>query len=321
MTTFKEIRGNLIKSTSTDPANPQEGQIWYNSTSQVLKGYLDLGGTWSAGGNLNSPRALAGSVNGTQTSSLAFGGEGGGGLTTNSETYDGTSWTEGNNMVTARKLQGGMGTAAAALGAGGYSGGALTNSEEYDGTSWAEGNNLNTGRDLQAGAGTQTAGLMMCGRDVPVTPTAATEEYDGTSWTNVTSAPTARASLAGLGLQTAALLIGGSPYSSAVLSYNGSTYSTEGSLNTGRSGLGGAGTTTAGLAIGGNLPPSGAATGITELYNGTSWTTTGSLATSRARLGTSGTQTAGLAFGGGPYTASTEEFANITLATKTFTTS
>jgi hypothetical protein len=45
MTTFKQIRGNLIKSTSTDPANPQEGQIWYNSTSQVLKGeeLLELG--------------------------------------------------------------------------------------------------------------------------------------------------------------------------------------------------------------------------------------------------------------------------------------
>jgi hypothetical protein len=33
MTTFKEIRGQLQFRTreSADPANPQEGQIWYNS--------------------------------------------------------------------------------------------------------------------------------------------------------------------------------------------------------------------------------------------------------------------------------------------------
>ena len=118
MTNYKNIFGKPVKFLATDPDNAEaEGQIWYNSTSNAFR-TVTATGAWTAGGNLNSSRTLAGSVNGTQTSSLAFGGEGGGGLTANSETYDGTSWTEGNNMVTARKLQGGMGTAAAALGAG-----------------------------------------------------------------------------------------------------------------------------------------------------------------------------------------------------------
>jgi hypothetical protein len=54
MTTFKEIRGQLIRSVSSDPANPQEGQIWYNNTIGVLKGYQLVADAWSSGGNLNT---------------------------------------------------------------------------------------------------------------------------------------------------------------------------------------------------------------------------------------------------------------------------
>ena len=39
MSTFKEIRGTLIKSVSSDPANPEVGEIWYNNTIGSLKGY------------------------------------------------------------------------------------------------------------------------------------------------------------------------------------------------------------------------------------------------------------------------------------------
>jgi hypothetical protein len=74
MTTFKEISGQLIRTLSSDPANPQEGQIWYNSTIGVLKGYRSLvAAAWASGGNLNTARrALAGA--GIQTAGLAFGG-------------------------------------------------------------------------------------------------------------------------------------------------------------------------------------------------------------------------------------------------------
>ena len=73
MTTFKEIRGTAIRSVSTDPTNPEEGQIWYNNTIGVLKGYQLVADAWAAGGNLNTGRyELAGA--GTQTAGLAFGG-------------------------------------------------------------------------------------------------------------------------------------------------------------------------------------------------------------------------------------------------------
>ena len=60
MTTFKEISGQLIRTLSSDPANPLEGQIWYNSTIGVLKGYRSLGGVWASGGNLSTARSNSG---------------------------------------------------------------------------------------------------------------------------------------------------------------------------------------------------------------------------------------------------------------------
>ena len=51
MSTFKEIRGTLIKSLSSDPSPVANGDIWYNSTSQTLKGVQAVA-AWSSGGNL-----------------------------------------------------------------------------------------------------------------------------------------------------------------------------------------------------------------------------------------------------------------------------
>jgi hypothetical protein len=51
MTTFKEIRGTAIESVSSDPSNPEVGQIWYNNSIGVLKGYQSIGGAWASGGN------------------------------------------------------------------------------------------------------------------------------------------------------------------------------------------------------------------------------------------------------------------------------
>jgi hypothetical protein len=47
MTTFKEIRGTAIESVSSDPSNPEVGQIWYNNTIGVLKGYRKYWCAWA----------------------------------------------------------------------------------------------------------------------------------------------------------------------------------------------------------------------------------------------------------------------------------
>ena len=75
MATYKEIKGTSIEVVSSDPSNPQLGQIWFNTTSQTLKGEEFGSASWVSGGNMANARAyLAGC--GTQTAGLAFGGAG-----------------------------------------------------------------------------------------------------------------------------------------------------------------------------------------------------------------------------------------------------
>ena len=76
MTTYKGINGFGIQYLDSDPANPNIGEVWYNSTTKALKGHGILGaGTWSSGGNLTTARYGLGGA-GTQTAGLAFGAGG-----------------------------------------------------------------------------------------------------------------------------------------------------------------------------------------------------------------------------------------------------
>jgi hypothetical protein len=74
MATYKGIQGFTIQNLSADPSNPIEGQVWYNSTSNVWKvEEVTTAGAWATGNNLNTARSGLGSA-GTQTAALAFGG-------------------------------------------------------------------------------------------------------------------------------------------------------------------------------------------------------------------------------------------------------
>ena len=74
MTTYKDIRGTHIKTVTTDPPAPVNGQMWYNSTTQIMKGFTsNPAGAWAAGGNMNTGRNHLGSA-GTKDAALAFSG-------------------------------------------------------------------------------------------------------------------------------------------------------------------------------------------------------------------------------------------------------
>jgi len=86
MTDFKAIKGFSVKSLAADP----------------LPGGGVAGATWASGGNLNTTRqALAGA--GIQTATLVFGGNAGGSNLAVTEIYDGTSYTEVNDLNTGRR--------------------------------------------------------------------------------------------------------------------------------------------------------------------------------------------------------------------------
>ena len=95
MATYKEIRGTQIEAVATDPSNPVEGQVWYNTTSNVLKGQAaTTAGAWATGGTLNTARYMGGSsVSGTQSAALFFGGLTVPPVTAVTESYNGSNWT------------------------------------------------------------------------------------------------------------------------------------------------------------------------------------------------------------------------------------
>ena len=235
MTTFKEIRGTTIEVVSSDPSNPEIGQIWYNSSSGTLKGYMNFSvNTWSAGGNLATTRLGLGGF-GIQTAALAFGGQPAATTPTSlSESYNGTSWTSTPTLNTGRLyLATGAGTQTAGLGFGGATvpGSAdSTASESWNGSSWTSTPSLNSARRNAGGAGIQTAALAFGGNGPG--PLSSTEIWNSTSWTNSPATlNTAREGIAGFGTQTAAISSGGGN-GTFVESYNGSVWTNINSLNT-----------------------------------------------------------------------------------------
>ena len=291
---------------------------------------------WSSGGSMGTARVLGGSACSSQTSGIVFGGSTP--YTTNTESYDGTSWTELNNMVLGRSYIAGFGTATAAVGAGGYltspspgsPGNMKSEVEEWDGSSWSEQTNL-PGARLSAGScGTQTAGLLFGGAtSQPFNPTiqTGTFEYDGSSWTAGGALPEAKAQGNSGGIQTAAFFANGRTVpgsrSAKTAFYNGTAWS-EGAdvvtVSPGTGNTGATGTTSAGQAT--------SDANLTNNYDGTAWATAPNYSTARGRSQGGGTQTSNIFAGGyspsSPnYRSDTEEFTGETETAnvKTFSTS
>jgi len=328
MTTFKEIRGTTIEVVSSDPSNPEIGQIWYNSSSGTLKGYLNTGtGIWSSGGNVPLSRYGTGSA-GTQTAALNWGGYAQVPDSVNAATisYNGSTWTTlPASINTARNKMGSAGTQTAALGFGGdpFAGPrASTATESWNGTSWTTVNSLNTGRLGFGGAGIQTAALFAGGTGAAPTFTdqSAVESWNGTSWTTTTSLPSAKGQGFGaFGTRDAFTGFGNGPESTSVLNWNGSAWTAGTSLNTARDSASSSGTQTLGLVYGGT--PNKTAT---EIWNGSSWTSNPvGLTTGRGNMnvGPTGPSSECLAISGGPTTVSTEEWTYPNITTKTITVS
>ena len=305
MATYKEIKGTQIEVLASDPSNPVEGQVWYNSTDNELKGQaVTSAGAWSTGGALNTARYVLGG-GGSQTAAIAFGGAitPGPNSSALTELYNGTSWSEVNDLNTAReRCSSAATTNTASLCIAGvvYPGGSTSNkTENWNGTNWTEVNNTNTSEGGRFGFGTPSAAVIagggMSGLNV-------TETWNGTNW----SSPGATLNQGrkdneggGSGISTAGIIAGGnngSPYAQTEL-WNGSAWTEVNDLNTTRSGLMLSGTTTSALAAGGTPNPTAT---LTESWNGTNWTATTAIPTGKRNAGSSrtGGNTAALIFGG-----------------------
>jgi len=319
MTTFKEISGQLIKSLSSDPSPATSGDMWYNSTSQTLKGVINTG-AWSSGGNLSTARSQ-GAGFGIQTAALYAGGDTPP-VTNVTEEYNGSGWTSSGNYVSSIKQFAGAGTQTAGLAFGGNPG-YITTSAEYNGSSWTAGNALPAGKGYHGASGIQTAGLGYSGYRGGAGALTTSEEYDGTNWTSGGTLGTARYVVHSTqGLQTASFVAGGlvSPGTirTQVEEYNGSAWSEVNDLPAGSYAQAGAGTLTSGLIAGGKSTTTNVISTSLE-YDGTNWSATPSLATAKQSMGGAGaSNSSAVVFGGltPSTTGATEEY-NVSTSTIT----
>jgi hypothetical protein len=341
MANYKNIKGFSIQYLDSDPPNPIEGQIWFNSTSGTFKG-TEVGGvpagTWASGGSLNTARNSMGGA-GTQTSAIAAGGRTPATLVVgNVELYDGSSWTETTDLNTARRQS--RATATVNTAAIVYSGPSdlgppyEANSgsvELWNGSSWTETTEMNTPRGNAANGnmGTSSTDAFLVGGFGGFPPPPATranaEIWNGTSWTEVNDLNTGRYDLGGFGTTTSSLVFGGvdTGNTAATESYNGTSWTEVADLATACSKVVGAGqSNTSGIRFMGENPSTVLAT--TEFWNGTSWTEVNDLTTARNNGAGAGSTTSALAFGGytgTAYTGVTEEWNAPPISIKTFTTS
>ena len=295
MATYKEIKGVTVQTRDSDPV------LNVNS--------------WSSGGSMTTDRQRMGG-DGTQTALIVAGG------TTPSpsdqkaltETYNGTAFTEVNDLNTGRTDLALAGTTTAALAATGSAAtGYGTFVESWNGSSWTETTENNTQRVQLAAFGIQTAMVIAGGLAPPFT--GATEYWNGSSWTELNDLNTARQGLTngGAGVYTAGMVAGGrkahpsNPGQEAAdtETWNATSWTEVNNLNEAKQ-LGGVfGTSTSAIYAGGADTATLAAV---ESWDGTNWTETSDLATARYNVSAGGTSnTSGIIVGGTPG-AATEEW-------------
>ena len=350
MANYKAIKGFTIQEVDTDPTLI-EGQVWYNTATKKLKAAGLAAGTWASGTAVNTARFNGLMSGGTYTAAIiAGGGTSPTALSSLTETWDGSSWTETGDLDTARDHMTGFGTTTAAIAAGGHvvstAGGgapgipgsvapAQTLSETWDGSSWTETGDLPTALSYGIGAGTATAGLYIAGyARPPVSPQtrAETYEYDGSSWTDASAdVGTARYDHAATGTQTASIMGGGlgappSPRLATTQTYDGSSWTDAPDINTARGfyGHGNSGIQTDAMFFGGATAPARSA--LTELFDGTSWSEDGDLNTAISGGGSSqahGSTANSLSISGstGSGTTAVEAWTGPSTAARTFTSS
>ena len=115
---------------------------------------------------MNTGRENLGGAGADNTSAIAFAGSSPAGNTVTTELWNGTNWTEVNDLNTARGfVSAGAGTATAALTAGGSLSPVPALTELWNGTNWTEVNDLNSGISGSGVRGISTSALNVGGYD------------------------------------------------------------------------------------------------------------------------------------------------------------
>jgi hypothetical protein len=338
MADYINIHGNNIPIRASDPSNPIIGEIWYNSTSSLLKGRIFESDSFSSIAARSTTTRGSGQT-GTVTAGLVTAGfTGSFPIIRTTEEWNGSAWSGAPDTGSDHYVASMSGIQTAAIVAGGYkttphSGGMNAQTEEYDGSNWTTSPNINTARYGMGNVGGTSAAVIFGGEEPSGTNTNVTEDWNGSGWTSSNNMNTAANYKGSVGnTTTAAYALGGylgPPGRTAnVEKYDGTCWTAVNSLNVAVNSQAAWGTPTSGLSVGGNRGnPAPAASDVAESWDGTCFTVSAAtLSTARANawngFGSSGSD--GIVAGGYNGTANTnvcEEFTGAAASTKTISSS
>ena len=169
MATYKDLIGTAVRNNAGNLSEDQKDQIFYDSTNVDFKYQFEaVSSAWRTGNDMNVAQRGGGS-NGPQTSGIAV-SKSNPSPSGATELYDGTSWTEVNDLNTNRRSVGTcavVNTAAIAFGGEQSPSAWYTLNESWNGSSWTEVNDLNAGRVSMGAIGSSTAGLALGGVSGP----------------------------------------------------------------------------------------------------------------------------------------------------------
>ena len=223
--------GSWASGGSLNTAVQNMASVGIQTAALSVGGY---GGSPAAARGVNQSRySIAGA--GTQTAGLAFGGYSAPSRRNETEEYNGTAWSEQNNLNMQRNELTGAGSQTSALAAGGYYTSATNDAETYNGTSWTEISNLNAGRD---GLGSTAIGSVNTAVIVVGGSPASNlvESWNGSAWSETTELNAGRDVGVSSGTSTSGITMGGNTPSKTgkTETWNGSTWTEVSDLNTAR---------------------------------------------------------------------------------------
>jgi hypothetical protein len=244
-----------------------------------------------------SPVGGAGLVDALVFGGSLIGGAGGGDLSS-SEEWNGTSWSSGGSLTTAREAGGSCGDGSSnARFVGGYVTSPapypLSNlNEQYNGTSWASDTVLPvTNNNLQSNMdGSVDDCIIINGHANGTGDRNMTYVWNGSAWTSKATNSTSSAGSC-TGTPTNCL----STHGTSSWYFNGSSWSSRQTLNTYRGYPQHAGTSSSSVMLSGG----GNGVSSTESYNGSSWTTGNSMVTAVSYAGSCGSSSTNCMVAGG----------------------
>tara|TARA_R110000824_G_scaffold170390_1_gene347742 strand:+ start:535 stop:1377 length:843 start_codon:yes stop_codon:yes gene_type:complete len=259
MANYKNIHGLNIPIRTSDPSNPLIGEMWYNSTSNSLKGQINVASaSWASGATYPSARRDATGF-GTPTAAIIMGGNP---ANSTANTYDGSSWTSTTAIPANSSGADSDGPQTAGLFVGGSD---TTANYDWNGSTWTAGAAIPGWSQGTSGGGTPAAAFVQ-GHQIATTGGTATKDYDGSTWTDGSVSNNGHNYGGGGGLPTNGIMFGGTSTpnpgtkTNVAETYDGTCWTTSATMVVGVSNAHGKATlngATSSLCVTGNAPPPG----------------------------------------------------------------